>query len=494
MINIATERQEQLLPDEGKSADIFSRLGYDITEAVADIVDNSIDAGARNILVRFIRSDVGIHSVMIADDGSGMTAEELKEAMRFGSRSKKNETSLGKYGIGLKSASLSQADKVTVLSRQGKHFVGRRWTLGNVKKGWTCDVLRGADVKRVLAVPFGDVRIRKSGTLVIWEDLEHLKALPNHIDQTLDRTKRNLLTELGIRFHRFLESGRLRIGIDEESPFEESNGIPTYVSPLDPFGYEAAPHPDYPAKLKLKVGSTHFVVECHIWPPKSRSPNYRLGGGRVALRQGFYFYRNDRVIQAGGWNHVRADDGEPHFSLARVKVDLPSSLDSLFKLDVAKSQLDPAPAFVEALFAAQDSRGLSFQKYIEQAEKTYRRQKTKDRARFPVVPGSGISSRAQKAIASILKEAGATKPARVAFKWARLDSDEVFQIKPGKNVLYLNTRFRRELAEGGGRESPVLKVALLFLVQSEMEKTFLTKVSEDWIQRVNHSLIAALKS
>lgn len=494
MIKLSTERQEQLLPDEVKAADIFARLGYDITEAIADLIDNAVDAGARNVLVRFIRSDVGIHSVLIADDGTGMTAEELKEAMRFGSRSTKKETSLGKYGIGLKSASLSQADTVTVLSRQGTHFVGRRWTLGNVKKGWTCDVLRSADVKRALAVPFGEFRMKKSGTLVIWEDLEHLKALPNHIDQTIDRTRRNLLTELGIRFHRFLESGRLNIAIDEESAFEESGGIPTYVSPLDPFGYEASPHPDYPAKLKLKVGSTHFVAECHIWPPKSRLPNYRLGGGRVALRQGFYFYRNDRVIQAGGWNHVRADDGEPHFSLARVKVDLPSSLDSLFKLDVAKSQLDPAPAFVEALFAAKDSRGTTFQSYIDQSEKTYRRQKTKDRARFPVVPGRGIPSRAQKAIASILKESGTTKPTRVAFKWARLDSDEIFQIKLGKNVLYLNTRFRRDLAEGGGRESPVLKVALLFLVQSEMEKAFLTKISEDWLQRVNHALIAALKS
>ena len=86
-----------------------------------------------------------------------------------------------------------------------------------------------------------------------------------------------------------------------------------------------------------------MVAECHIWPPQSHALGYRLGGGKVALRQGFYFYRNNRVIQAGGWNGVRGDDGEPHLSLARVKIDLPSELDSMFKLDVTKSRLDPSP-------------------------------------------------------------------------------------------------------------------------------------------------------
>ena len=134
---------ESLPPDEAKAGDIFSRLGYKIHDAIADLVDNSVDAKASVVLIRFVRSPNGIHSVIIADNGSGMDAADLQEAMRFGSRSTKSSTQLGKYGIlyGLKSASLSQAEVVTVLSRRGNAYVGRRWKLENIKKNWASEIL-----------------------------------------------------------------------------------------------------------------------------------------------------------------------------------------------------------------------------------------------------------------------------------------------------------------------------------------------------------------
>src|SRR5689334_21021348 len=92
------ERQETLPPDEEKSGDIFSRLGYRIADAIADLIDNSVDAEASKVHIRFIRADDGIHSVVIADNGIGMSDGELKEAMRFGSRSTKSGRQLGKYG------------------------------------------------------------------------------------------------------------------------------------------------------------------------------------------------------------------------------------------------------------------------------------------------------------------------------------------------------------------------------------------------------------
>lgn len=487
------ERQLTLPPDEEKAGDIFSRLGYRIADAIADLIDNSVDAEARNVHVRFIRSTHGIHSVVVADNGRGMSSDELTEAMRFGSRSRKTGGQLGKYGIGLKSASLSQADRVTVLSRQGRRMTGRRWTLENVKDNWTCEVLFEKEVREAFAIPFGEFTITEAGTIVIWEELEHLQALPNHVDAVMARTKKELLTELGIKFHRFIESRRLDISIDEQMALEEPGDIPTYVSALDPFGYERSGHAQYPIILRLNVEGSVVSVECHIWPPNSRLPNYRLGGGRVALRQGFYFYRNDRVIQAGGWNQIRPDDGEPHYSLARVKVDLPSSLDSLFKLDVAKSRLDPAPAYTQALLSAKDPSGITFDRYIDQAHKTYRKQKTKERARFPYVPGAGISAPAQRAIAIILKEEGAAKPTKVSFRWTRLDSDEIVKVVPGSPLVWLNSRFRASLAEGEGNDAPVLKLALMFLLQDIFAKAFSTKVTEEWLQRINHALIASLK-
>ena len=485
--------QESLPPDEGKAADIFSRLGYSIADAIADIVDNSVDAGASRVHLRFARSAEGIHSVLIADNGSGMSDKDLREAMRFGSCSTKSGKQLGKYGIGLKSASLSQARTVTVVSRQGRTMVGRRWTLENVKKNWTCEILRTGPLSPVFKTQYGDFHIKKSGTVVIWERLEHLAALPQYLDQVLEKTRREISIELGIRFHRFIEDGRLAISVDEQFGLDEPTGIPVFVTALNPFSYETSGHSDYPVNLHLKIEGTSVVAECHIWPAKSKAPGYRLGGGKVALRQGFYFFRNDRVIQAGGWNRTRGDDSEPHLSLARVKIDLPSVLDSMFKLDVTKSRLDPTPLFISVLMDAATTRGVTFEKYTGDAGATYRTQKKKEAARFPLIPGPGLPISAQRAIATILGEKGVGRPKKVTFKWTTLDLDEVVRLDAERDVIHLNARYRRRLTEGASGDAPVLKVTLMFLLQEELEKSFVTRKAQEWLLRVNAALLASMK-
>lgn len=125
---IEVARTETLPPNPKREAVFLSRLGYKVHEALADLVDNSIDARANKILIRFVRTADKIARVLIIDDGSGMDDDTLMEAMHFGSKNEKDDDELGKYGIGLKTASLSQAKTVTVLSRQGSAYTGRRWT------------------------------------------------------------------------------------------------------------------------------------------------------------------------------------------------------------------------------------------------------------------------------------------------------------------------------------------------------------------------------
>jgi hypothetical protein len=486
------ERSESLEPNDQKAGDIYSRLGYRISDAIADLVDNAVDANASRVLVRFVRSAGGIHRVLLVDDGHGMNAETLREAMRFGSNVKRGSTQLGKYGIGLKSASLSQAEIVTVLSRIGRAHVGRRWTLANIKKRWSCEILQDKGIREAFRMKYGHVNVAKSGTIIVWERLEHLRALPTNIDAVLEKTIDELSVELGIRFHRFLEKARLKIAIDQHFVGEGEPETSRYVTPLNPFDYPASGHSDYPLTLKLDVDGTRVDVTCHIWPPKSGSLGYRLGGGKVALRQGFYFYRNDRVIQAGGWNGLRADDSEPHLSLARVEVDLPPALDSLFKLDVSKSHLDPSPHFFQALEKT-TSNGIGISKYLEQAQAVYRRQKTKEGAKFPFAPGAGFSAKARKAIAEILDEKGTGRRRTVRFTWSQLDHDEVVRVDADRATILLNQHFKRELVEGRRRDAPVLKLTLMFLLQPELSKTFKKKTAAAWLQRVNHAMIASLK-
>ncbi len=152
-------------------------IGYDAPAAVADLIDNSITAGARNVSIRF---DPGRpQAVAILDDGTGMSREELHAAMRHGSRSPSDErhaNDLGRFGLGLKTASMSQCRRLTVLTKRQGRIHGMMWDLDDVAraKDWLAGVLEPADVG---AVPFvGEWRGRANGTLVVWEKLDRLAA------------------------------------------------------------------------------------------------------------------------------------------------------------------------------------------------------------------------------------------------------------------------------------------------------------------------------
>lgn len=274
---------------------------------------------------------------------------------------------------------------------------------------------------------------------------------------------------------------------------EETAGIPIPVRPLDPFSYPSTGSKDYPKILNIDLQSKQTLkLEFHIWPPKSSAPGYKLGGGKVASRQGFYFYRNDRLIQAGGWNGCQSDDAEPHLSLARVRIELPSSLDSLFKLDIGKSMIDPPAAFLPSLETA-SAEGFTLRKYIHDADSVYRKQKKKESAKFPYIPGAGFPAQARTKIKSVLKEAGVAAPEEVSFKWRALGPDEVVLIDNGCLEISLNSRYREFLEGPGSDGSALVKLLMLLLFQPNLKKSFETEKGRDWLQRVNLALLMTLK-
>ncbi|MEJ8858638.1 ATP-binding protein [Variovorax robiniae] len=488
-MNIGTVGTDSVLPNEEKSADIFSRVGYKIEEAVADLVDNSIDAHASQVLIRFVRSSQGIHSVIIADNGDGMNDEELLEAMRFGTRTTKDASALGKYGIGLKSASLSQAQTVTVLSRCAGTTIGRRWTVENIRKNWQCERLESSQSAQFMDASFGPVTHTGNGTVVVWDRLEHLRAGGGHVDKVLEKVRRSLSVELGIKFHRILSAGRVTIFIDDIEITEDEASLPVPVESLDPFGYSGSGHPKYPKALVIPIGRTEQLrLICHVWPPKSRDPGYKLGGGRVASRQGFYFYRNDRLIQAGGWNGLQADDSEPHMSLARVQIDLPPSLESSFKLDIGKSSIDPPSDFIVNLTAAGQYR--EFTQFLDDAEDAYRHQKKKESARFPLIPGAGMPRGVRAKIRTAFRETGVPAPAEIAFVWMRMEPDEVIRLDSAAQQIQFNRRYKTDLTQNIGHDGAIIKLLILLLFQDEMGKSFLTAPSRDRLARINQALLA----
>lgn len=310
-------------------------IGYSFETAVADLVDNSITAHAGMVELSFSPFDEPFISVR--DDGHGMTPGELFEAMRHGSKSPlavRAVRDLGRFGLGLKTASLSQCRRLTVVSKQAEVICGAEWNLDEVIAAdgdWALLELENDDV---MTVPGVDRLMATSrGTLVVWRCLDRalagesdsVKALQDHVDRTR--------AHLALVFHRYMEgpSPALTIFI---------NGMK--VVPVDPFLRSRKGRQSLPPEL-LVIDDQRVLVEAHILPHVSKLTPQEIAeaGGEEGLRrnQGFYVYRNRRLIVWGTW--FRLVKQEEMTKLARVIVDIPNSLDHLWSLDIKKSAAHP---------------------------------------------------------------------------------------------------------------------------------------------------------
>src|SRR5437899_1740954 len=127
----------KLAPEGGGTVRALSRIGYDLQDALADLIDNSVDAGAGRVEITIFRNDESVTSVTIADDGKGMDGNALKVGMQFAGRTDHASSDLGVYGMGLKSASFSQCETLTVISRQGGTVSAARWSVEQIDKDWS---------------------------------------------------------------------------------------------------------------------------------------------------------------------------------------------------------------------------------------------------------------------------------------------------------------------------------------------------------------------
>ncbi len=317
--------------------------GYTLPAALADLIDNSIAAAASTVELRFHWS--GADSwVSILDDGSGMSEAALRDAMRLGSRSPLEERDphdLGRFGLGLKTASLSQCRRLTVASKpaDGSRSV-RRWDL---------DYLQQRDVQgwRLLTNPspgseqlLGGLDDFEHGTLVLWEALDRLVGKARVDDEKVHKHFLKLVEDvekhLAMVFHRYLGSvrSRLRIIINEQ----ELDG-------WDPFVERHSATQRTPEENLLISGHKEAVqVQGHVLPHKDRlgDNEHRKASGPRGwnAQQGFYLYRNRRLIVPGSWLGLggsRPWTKEEHYKLARIRIDIPNSMDHLWQLDVKKS-------------------------------------------------------------------------------------------------------------------------------------------------------------
>ena len=178
-------------------------IGYSLEAAVADIIDNSIAANAKKVDIFFFPVDSAY--IAILDNGNGMGTEELNAAMQYGSKNPsdaRDAKDLGRFGLGLKTASLSQCRCLTVITKQGDCVNGRRWDVDHVAETgtWSLIVLEDEEMNDVPGID--SLRTYDSGTLVVWQKLDRLKAGEINFEQALGRKIDGVREHLSLVFHR----------------------------------------------------------------------------------------------------------------------------------------------------------------------------------------------------------------------------------------------------------------------------------------------------
>ncbi|GGR35286.1 ATP-binding protein [Streptomyces netropsis] len=487
------------LPPDSRYVQALSSQGYGFEVAIADLVDNSIDAGANDVVIHFLRDGDQLVSLLVVDDGRGMDDQALDIAMTVGGRRDYEPRALGMFGTGLKSASLSHANAVSVISTTKRtRTVGRRWLMEHARSDFQCDIV-DPDYAQALIDRYDNKRpIEWQGTVIRWDGV---KDFPKHggggqTDRYLQRTINKLGLHLGLYLHRFLARDNFNITIAVEDVRTRRVYLDFGVEPLDPFGYPVTGSADYPRRFTAAIPGLDSILtlDAHVWPPKSNLDEYRAVGS-VIDRQGFYFYRNDRLVQAGGWNNYRQP--EQHLSLARVAMDLPTEPGDLFRLTVKKAGVETSPDFITALEKATDPVGNPFTQYLGDAEAVYREaRKRSGTVRKPVIgPGRGIAPEVRATIEEELPLMPGEEP--ISILWQKLNSNVFFELDRENRVVTLNNHYRQAIL--GGRsgtlnDAPLLKSLMYLMLHGIFEKEYSGSREKDNLQLWQSILVAAARS
>jgi len=327
---------ELVAPKASAMIESMRAHGYTLSTALADLIDNSIAAGAKNIWIdsKWAGPDSWIS---VSDDGCGMAEGELTTAMRLGSQNPteaRAQTDLGRFGLGLKTASLSQCRRMSVVTKCDGNVATRRWDLdylARTNKGWRLlKSLHPDATERTTRLTELD-----TGTVVLWEMLDRLAG---DDEKFFLESINRVMAHVAMVFHRFLEA-RMRLNI-----FVNNN----QVAPWDPF---LADHPatDKSPVDVLDFNSGKVEVVGFVLPhfDKLDPSAFEAAGGIHGwnVQQGFYVYRNERLIVPGSWLGLGSPSWtkQEHYKLARLRLDIPNSMDHLWHLDVKKSNATPPP-------------------------------------------------------------------------------------------------------------------------------------------------------
>jgi hypothetical protein len=357
-MNYETLKKAEAIPEASSMIETFRAIGYSLETAIADIIDNSISAKAKNIYINRIWHG-GKSVITIKDDGIGMNSDEIIQAMRPGAQnplSDRSASDLGRFGLGLKTASFSQCRKLSVLSKRiGYNAAFWSWDLDYVSQSHKWELLKW------IPEDFSqELNEQESGTLVVWTDLDRIISLQT--DETDENAKRKFSDSLdkvkkhiAMTFHRFMEDKTIKI-----------HWCDHLIEPWNPFCIDEHKTQVRPSET-IYFGDSKIEIKGFVLPHKNNFSSEQAfkkaeGINGYPAQQGFYVYRGNRLLLAGDWLGLFRK--EEHYKLVRIQVDLPNTLDDDWQIDIKKSTATPPMVCREQLKSyAMDVRNIGEEVY-----------------------------------------------------------------------------------------------------------------------------------
>ena len=465
--------------------------------ALADLIDNAIDAQASRVLIRFVIESGDLKSLYVVDDGNGIAPDMIDEAMRMGGARTYASNELGHFGVGLKAASFSQAGSVTLISRTPESAAsGRRWLARKASRSYECDIVDEEFCEREMRRAWGFVTAGH-GTIIRWDEIRTSPAGndPETTGRFVNDATLRLQQHLGLVFHRFLSGGVIVVGIDVEDVSLADTGPLVDVKALDPFGYARTGAAEYPKQLRTTVSGQPMTFVCHVWPGRSQLPQFRISTAPSEQWEGFYFYRRDRLLQAGGWNGIEVQQRD--LQLARVAIDIPDDLvaSQVLQMNPEKSHVEGGHDFAASVSQARAEDGTTFRFYIETARESFKQSNQRHRARKPVIPlGRGVPAALRRTVEQEL----AFLPGResVDIRWCDFEDDSFFAVDRGANTIWLNNRYRAAVigyGKGSLNDAALVKMLLFLLTENVFHGAYMGPKDKDDVELWQILLTAAIK-
>lgn len=347
---------QELSINADRICEAISKIGYNPSSAIMDIVDNSFMAKAKEIIVKLflkegmtVNNAKSINKIVIVDNGVGMNEAGITKAMQLGSSVTYENNSLSKYGLGLKSAGFSLGRRIEIVSKVTKNEISEKYFLDR-------DIIRdsgvfGYEIEAVDQLQEGFLESYESGTLVAFSNLTYTSRV------SASKLVDELSYKAGVNYYEFLKSGAVVFKIEiydtEGTRILKEKTVQAKDMLFWNEAYEDFVKETYDCKKPCKVLDTTFdnplnpagekiKIQATIFPKDSMrtysnftdEEQKKIKEYEVSLKNsGFYFYRNGRLIKWGEKLYLNRDFG------LRVKISFVTEHDELFDVDVSKQHL-----------------------------------------------------------------------------------------------------------------------------------------------------------